>query len=78
MMTTRTPLEKAIANFKVAKIGLSVATKDLDEALTKAGMPDTIDGLNDLISIIPEGYPRAYRIYAELFRLEDAEKVKRK
>jgi hypothetical protein len=77
-MMTRTPLEKAIAKFEIAKKSLDAATKGLDEALTKAGMPDTIDGLNDLVSIIPSGYPRAYRIYAELFRLEDAEKAKRK
>lgn len=67
-MTIKTPLEKAIANFKVAAIGLKVASDELGKAIV---LPDTIEGLHELVDSLPLEWKGRYRIYREIIRLED-------
>ena len=69
-MTTEA-LDKAIKHFKVISIAYQAAVEDLSKAITESGMMGTIEGINSLIDIIPPRFPRNYRIFGELTRLEN-------
>lgn len=67
-MTTRTPLEKAVANFKVARIGLDLATKELEVAI--GPLPDTVKELEDLLATLPTDFRSSWRIHEKILFLE--------
>lgn len=67
-MSKLTKLQKAIANFKVARIGLNMATKNLEEAI--GPLPDTVKELEDLLATLPTDFRSSWRIHEKILFLE--------